>query len=115
MISPVRWNEPFGLAMVESLYFGCPVFGTPYGSQREIVGPDVGFLSASSAELAEAVRGAARFDPRRCHEHAVRNFGLPAMADGYLARYERVLAGEPLHATPPRRTEPAPAGLLPFE
>jgi len=115
MISPVRWNEPFGLAMIESLYFGCPVFGTPYGSQREIVGPEVGFLSSSAAELAEAVRGAARFDPRRCHEHAVRNFGLSAMADGYLARYERVVAREPLHAAPPRRTEPAPSGLLPFD
>ena len=75
----------------------------------------MGFLSSSAAELAEAVRGAARFDPRRCHEHAIRNFGLPAMADGYLARYERVVAGEPLHPAPPRRTVPAPPGLLPFD
>lgn len=32
LIFPVRWHEPFGLAIIESLYFGCPVFGTPYGA-----------------------------------------------------------------------------------
>ena len=32
MIFPVRWHEPFGLAVIESLYFGCPVFATPYGA-----------------------------------------------------------------------------------
>ena len=58
MIFPVRWHEPFGLAIVESLYFGCPVFGTPYGSLPEIVAPDVGVLSARASDLAEAVRGA---------------------------------------------------------
>jgi len=114
LVYPVRWREPFGLALVESLYFGCPVFGTPYGSLPEIVPPDVGFLSADSAELAEAVRGAARFDARRCHAHAVSSFGARAMADAYLVAYERVLAGEPLHAEPPRRTQPPDNGLLPF-
>ena len=28
LIFPVRWHEPFGLAIIESLYFGCPVFST---------------------------------------------------------------------------------------
>jgi glycosyltransferase involved in cell wall biosynthesis len=114
MIFPVRWNEPFGLAIVESLYYGCPVFGTPYGSLPELVLPEYGVLSASAAELAEAVRGASRFDPRACHAYAVDRFGARAMADGYLNVYERVAAGEPLHAEPPRRRVPAPSGLLPF-
>ena len=114
LVYPVLWREPFGLALVESLYFGCPVFGTPYGSLPEIVPPDVGFLSADSAELAEAVRGAARFDRRRCHAHAISSFGARAMTDAYVEAYERVLAGEPIHAEPPRRTQPPDAGLLPF-
>ena len=37
MIFPVRWHEPFGLAVIESLYFGCPVFATPYGALPELV------------------------------------------------------------------------------
>lgn len=38
LIFPVLWHEPFGLAIVESLYFGCPVFGTPFGSLPELLG-----------------------------------------------------------------------------
>lgn len=45
LLFPVLWNEPMGLAVVESLYFGCPVFGTPYGALPELVGPEFGFLS----------------------------------------------------------------------
>ncbi len=114
LLFPVRWREPFGLAIVESLYFGCPVFGTPYGSLPELVPPDVGFLSADAGELAEAVRGAVRFDRRRCHEHAVTGFGVGTMTDRYLEAYERVRAGEHLHETPPRRVAPPDPGLLPF-
>ncbi len=28
LIFPVLWHEPFGLAIIESLYYGCPVLGT---------------------------------------------------------------------------------------
>ena len=35
----------FGLALIESLYCGCPVLGTPYGSLPELIPPNVGFLS----------------------------------------------------------------------
>ncbi|MEF9931013.1 MAG: glycosyltransferase, partial [Bacteroidales bacterium] len=37
LIFPVIWNEPFGLAITESLYCGAPVFGTPYGSLPELI------------------------------------------------------------------------------
>ncbi len=114
LLLPVRWREPFGLSIVESLFHGCPVFGTPYGSLPEIVTPDVGVLATGAEELAEAVRNSARFDPRRCHGHAVAWFGSGTMTDGYLRAYERVLAGESLHAEPPRRIVPLDLGLLPF-
>lgn len=55
LIFPVLWHEPFGLAIIESLYFGAPVFGTPYGSLSELVVDDVGFLSKNTNELANSV------------------------------------------------------------
>jgi len=79
-----------------------------------LVPPDVGFLSSDAGELAQAVRGAVRFDRRRCHEHAVSGFGVGAMTDRYLEAYQRVRSGEHLHATPPRRVAPPDPGLLPF-
>ena len=100
MVFPVRWHEPFGLAIVESLYFGCPVFATPYGALPELVPEDCGVLSAHASELAEAVRSR-QFDRRACHAHVVANFSAGAMARGYLRYYERIVAGEKINAVPP--------------
>jgi len=100
MVFPVRWHEPFGLAIIESLYFGAPVFATPYGALPELVPPDCGVLADNADALAEAVR-ANRFDPRRCHAHVLEHFGAERMARDYLRVYERVLAGEKLNATQP--------------
>ncbi len=111
-IFPVRWHEPFGLALIESFYFGCPTFGTPYGSLPELVTPDSGHLSTSCRELVEAVRSNS-FDPHRCHAYARDLFDAERMATGYLSKYETILSGRTLHAVRPylAGTE---AGLLPW-
>jgi glycosyltransferase involved in cell wall biosynthesis len=74
LVFPVLWNEPFGLAIIESLFAGCPVFGTPYGSLPELVPSEVGFLSASSDELAEAMKDSQQWKPQVCRDYAVENF-----------------------------------------
>lgn len=96
LIFPVTWHEPFGLAITESLYFGCPVFGTPYGSLPELTSDECGFLSDSCHLLAEAV-SAKTFDPQACHQFAVSNFGVEQMTHGYIEKYQRVLEGECLN------------------
>lgn len=106
LIFPVRWHEPFGLAVIESLYFGCPVYSTPYGALPELVPVQCGVLSAQANVLAEAVRNR-HFDPRACHAHAVEHFGAQRMAHNYLRMYERVLAGETINAQPPVIQGPA--------
>ena len=58
LLFPVKWHEPFGLALIESLYFGNPVFGTPFGFER--------------------------FDRRRCHEYACDRFSSTVMAKNYV-------------------------------
>lgn len=100
MIFPVRWYEPFGLAIIESLYFGCPVFSTPYGSLSELVNPDVGYLSNSRSELASAV-GSMRFNRRHCYEYVRDTYNARVMAERYVQIYERVLNGEKLNPTRP--------------
>lgn len=100
LLFPVRWHEPFGLAMIESLWFGAPVFGTPYGSLPELIPSDVGFLSASAAELRRAMAGWGGYSAARCHEYARDCFNARVMAERYVACYERVLAGHALNAAP---------------
>ena len=44
LVFPVRWNDPCPNAVIESLFAGCPVFGTPYGSLPELVPEAVDFF-----------------------------------------------------------------------
>ena len=113
LVFPVCWNEPFGLAIIESLFSGCPVFGTPYGSLPELIPSEVGFLSASSDELAEAMKDSQQWKPQVCRDYAVENFNSKKMALSYVEIYERVLAGETLNKEPPTLKELEPK-LLPF-
>jgi len=102
LIFPVRWHEPFGIALIESLYFGCPVFGTPYGSLPEIVTDGMGVLSNSAGELVEAIKHADGYDRRACYEYVCDRFLAGSMTKSYLDMYERVLNGEQLNTEKPR-------------
>ena len=101
LIFPVLWNEPFGLSIVESLYFGCPVFGTPYGSLTEIIHPSIGVTSNSLSALVEGVQHADQFDTKTCHQYVMDNFTSTQMTIHYLKKYETVLSGHPLNETTP--------------
>lgn len=114
LVFPVRWHEPFGLSVIESLYFGCPVFGTPYGALPELVPSEFGALSNRRSELAEALRHVEDYDRQKCHEYICDNFAAVHMADHYLPLYEKVLNGETLNPEPPRLVDPDPPGLLPW-
>lgn len=103
LIFPVLWHEPFGLAVTESLYLGCPVFATPFGSLPDIISQDdIGVLSDSYEVLTQAVNHIDKFDRRACHEHAKNNFSHLSMSKAYIECYEKVLAGETLNPTNPR-------------
>ena len=114
LIFPVRWPEPFGLAVIESLYFGCPVFGTPYGSLRELISEDVGYLSTSKRELAVALEHVGQFSRQRCHEYARDTFGSKQMAAAYLGKYQYVLNGNVLNHATPRLINTQKNELLPW-
>lgn len=106
LIFPVRWHEPFGLAVIESLYFGAPVFATPYGALPELVDSESGVLATSVRELAQGIR---HFQSRRQlhHERAQDLFHARHMAKNYLQRYAQVLNGHHLHAQAPVMCEAA--------
>ena len=114
MVFPVRWHEPFGIAITESLFYGCPVFATPYGSLPELVTEEFGFLSDDASALAAALRDSGRYDRRRCHEYARDRFGSRPMAVAYVEKYEQVLAGRALNPVAPRRQAQDPK-MLPFK
>lgn len=93
LIFPVTWHEPFGLAITESLYFGCPVFGTPYGSLPELVSGEVGLLSSCEQDLVEGILNSDTYDSARCNEYARDQFNADVMAAAYVSYYEKVVEG----------------------
>ena len=96
LIFPVVWHEPFGLCLIESLYYGAPVFATPMGAIPEIITPEFGFLSSDEQEIANYLNTKPQYSPQHCHQYAADIFNVRVMAENYLKVFERVLNGETL-------------------
>ncbi|MGE8396201.1 MAG: glycosyltransferase [Comamonas sp.] len=100
LIFPVKWHEPFGLAIIESMYFGCPVFATPYGAIPELVPTQCGILDTSVSALSEAILSA-KFNPFAIHQYVVDNFNHHRMTEDYLRLYKKVINGNFLNSENP--------------
>jgi glycosyltransferase involved in cell wall biosynthesis len=88
---PLRWEEPGGTAVVESLALGTPVVGLARGCLPELVEHGgTGLLTDDEEELADLVLGAEVVDPRQCLAEAGRRFTPAVMAHAYLELYERL-------------------------
>ncbi len=110
---PVRWHEPFGIAMIEAMSQGIPVFASRYGSMPELVPENCGVLTDSFQSFVESLAANdSRWDSAAIRDHAIRNFSSEVMADCYVRYYERVLSGESLHADAPILRDDV--RLLPF-
>jgi glycosyltransferase involved in cell wall biosynthesis len=114
LIFPVLWPEPMGLAVIESLYFGAPVFGTPYGSLPELVPEEVGFLTNSASSLAGAIQEAALYKPDICHQYAADCFNSRTMTEHYVALFEKVIGGETLNKIRPAAISPPEGKMFPW-
>ena len=96
LLFPIRWEEPFGLVVVESLLAGTPVIASPRGSMPELIDPDVGFLCEGDDDYAEAFDAVGAIPARRCREYAAEHFSIEKTSRQYLELYRRILDGEVL-------------------
>ncbi|RAK42702.1 glycosyltransferase involved in cell wall biosynthesis [Actinoplanes lutulentus] len=88
---PLRWEEPGGTAVVESLALGTPVVGIARGCLPELIEHGrTGLLTSSEEDLGELVGKAVAIDPRACRAEAERRFTPAVMAEAYLALYEQI-------------------------
>ena len=101
-LMPLRWDEPFGLVVVESLACGTPVVASRRGAMPELVRHgETGFLFESRGAAVAAVGRVATIDRSRCRADAEARFSREAMARGYLEVFLRVLeAGTAAARTP---------------
>ena len=116
LLWPVRWQEPFGLAVIEAFSQGCPVIASRYGSSPELVTEDVGVLCDDWEGFIQILeRRENVFNPATIRKHVEARFTVEKMTRRYLELYELILSGESLNKTPPRyQGSERPETLLPF-
>ncbi|MEU5949966.1 glycosyltransferase [Micromonospora sp. NPDC047465] len=96
---PLRWEEPGGTAVVESLALGTPVVATARGCLPELIEHGrTGLLTTDEDELADLLLAASLLDPDECRREAAARFTPAVMAEQYVGLYERVRH----HAAAPR-------------
>ncbi|MGP0052165.1 MAG: glycosyltransferase, partial [Solirubrobacteraceae bacterium] len=91
LLMPIRWNEPFGMVMIEALACGTPVIAFPDGAARElVVHGETGFLVDDEREMADAVGVLARIAPRACRAWVAEHCDVDVVASAYADTYRTV-------------------------
>ncbi len=85
LLNPIRWNEPFGLVMIEALACGTPVLAFAEGAAPEIVEDGVtGFLCADVAAMAADIGRAGQLDRGKCRAAVENYFSTERMVNEHL-------------------------------
>ncbi len=90
---PIRWNEPFGLVMIESLACGTPVLAFAEGAAVEVVDDGrTGYLCHSETEMAEAIHTIDSIDRAECRAAVEGYFSQDRMIREHIELFEDLLA-----------------------
>ena len=102
LIMPLRWEEPFGLVVIESLATGTPVVAWRRGAMPEIIEDGTtGLLVDDVASAVRAVSAVNTLDRRDCRRSVEHRFSATRMAREYRRVYETLTSS---------RREPRPRG-----
>jgi glycosyltransferase involved in cell wall biosynthesis len=91
LLMPIRWEEPFGMVMVEALACGTPVIAFAEGAARELVcDGQTGFLVEDEQEMGAAVGRLPRIAPRDCRTWVAEHCDVDVVAAAYEQTYRSV-------------------------
>ncbi len=93
LLMPIRWDEPFGMVMVEALACGTPVIAFPEGAARELViHGRTGFLVADEATMGSAVADLATISPASCRAWVAEHCDVEVVSRAYEQVYRETIA-----------------------
>ena len=92
LLTPIQWQEPFGLYFIEAMACGTPVIALNKGSVPEIVEDGkTGFIANNTKEMARAVKNINKINRQDCRKRVEKYFSSEKMADGYEKVYYKIL------------------------
>ena len=90
---PVQCEEPFGLAMIESMAYGTPVIAFARGAAKEVIKHNItGILCENLDDMVNAAYMVANIDRKNCRRRVEELFNLKSMSLQYLRIYGEVIA-----------------------
>jgi glycosyltransferase involved in cell wall biosynthesis len=91
LLMPIRWEEPFGMVMVEALACGTPVIAFPEGAASElVVDGHTGFLVEDEWAMGAAVGELPRIAARDCRAWVAEHCDVDVVAAAYESTYRSV-------------------------
>jgi glycosyltransferase involved in cell wall biosynthesis len=97
LLHPIKFDEPFGLSVIESMACGTPVIAFDRGSMPELIeNGKSGFLVDNVDEAIEAVARIEEIDRKICRSLVERHFTVDRMINEYIQVYEMILKDRPL-------------------
>lgn len=92
LLFPIRWNEPFGLVMIEALACGTPVIAFPEGAAPEVVEDGrTGFLCRDEVDMAAALGRVDGIDRTVCRAAVEGYFSTDRMVREHLELFDELL------------------------
>ena len=89
---PIKWEEPFGLVMIEAMACGTPVIAFNRGAISEVVINGLtGYVVENHSQMVEAVKKVDSINRADCREHVKKNFSVEKMIDNYEKACQLVL------------------------
>ncbi len=94
LLFPIRWNEPFGMVMLEAFACGTPVAAFAEGAVPEVVRDGkTGFLCDDDEAMVEAIDRLSTLRRQDCRAAVEGYFAADRMVAEHIALYERVVDG----------------------
>jgi glycosyltransferase involved in cell wall biosynthesis len=90
-VFPLQWDEPFGLALIETMANGTPAVALARGAVGELIQDGVtGRVVGDVDEMVLAIHDVQRLDPQRCADRTRERFSAERMVQAYLHLYAAV-------------------------
>jgi len=84
LLFPIKWQEPFGLVMIEAMACGTPVIAYTAGAVKEVIeDKKTGFIVNNINQMAQAMNKVDLIDRKKCRQRVEEKFSLQKMVDDY--------------------------------